>query len=86
MTEETVGRTRPGAMAFVMLTVGLSWSIWIATWFATGRPATTTASAGMIAAVYAGSFAPGIAAAFLFVQGGDKTSRWNAGGLLSVAA
>ena len=67
MTEETVGRTRPGAMAFVMLTVGLSWSIWIATWFATGRPATTTASAGMIAAVYAGSFAPGIAAAFLSV-------------------
>ena len=29
MTEETVGRTRPGAMAFVMLTVALSWSIWI---------------------------------------------------------
>ena len=67
MTEETVGRTRPGAMAFVMLTVGLSWSIWIATWVATGRPATTTASAGMIAAVYAGSLAPGFAAAFLSV-------------------
>jgi len=31
----------------------------------TGRPATTTASAGMVVPVYAGSFAPGIAAAIL---------------------
>lgn len=67
MTEETVGRMRPGAMAFVMLTVALSWSIWIVTWFATDRPATLTASAEMTVAVYAGSFAPGIAAAFLSV-------------------
>lgn len=65
MAENTAGRTRPGAIAFVLLTVALSWSIWIVTWLATGRPATTTASAGMIGAVYAGSFAPGIAAAIL---------------------
>ena len=65
MADKIAGRVRPGAMAFVLLTVALSWSIWIVTWFATGRPATTTASAGMIAAVYAGSFAPGIAAAIL---------------------
>lgn len=65
MADKTAGRVRPGAMAFVLLTVALSWSIWIVTWFATGRPATTIASAGMVAAVYAGSFAPGVAAAIL---------------------
>ena len=65
MAELTAGRTRPGAMAFVLLTVALSWSIWITTWLVTGRPATTTASAGMIGAVYAGSFVPGVAGAVL---------------------
>ena len=65
MADMTAGRARPGAMAFVLLTVALSWSIWIATWLATGRPSTTTASAGMVAAVYAGSFGPGVAAALL---------------------
>ena len=65
MADLTANRTRPGAMAFVLLTVALSWSIWITAWLATGRPATTTASAEMIGAVYAGSFAPGIAAAIL---------------------
>ena len=65
MADKTARRVRPGAMAFVLLTVALGWSIWIVTWFATGRPATTTASAGMVAAVYAGSFAPGVAAAIL---------------------
>lgn len=65
MADLIAGRVRPGAMAFVLLTVALSWSIWIVTWFAMGRPATTTASAGMVAAVYAGSFAPGVAAAIL---------------------
>lgn len=65
MADKGAGRLRPGAMAFVVLTVALSWSIWIVTWFATGRPATTTASASMVAAVYAGSFGPGVAAAIL---------------------
>jgi len=42
MVDLTAGRARPGAMAFVLLTVALSWSIWIVAWFVTGRPATTT--------------------------------------------
>ena len=65
MTDSMAGRMRPGAMLFVLLTVALSWPIWILTWLATGRPATTTASTEMVAAVYVGSFAPGIAAAIL---------------------
>lgn len=65
MDDLTAGGVHPGAMAFVLLTVALSWTIWIVAWLATGRPATTTASAWMIAAVYAGSFAPGVAAATL---------------------
>ena len=69
MADNLVARARPHAVTFVLLTFALSWSIWIATWFATGRPATTTASAGMVAAVYAGSFGPGIAAAILSALG-----------------
>lgn len=65
MADLTAGRVRPGAIAFVLLTVALSWTVWIAAWLVTGRPATTTTSAGMIAAVYAGSFAPSVAAAIL---------------------
>lgn len=65
MTDKTAGRARPGAIAFVLLTVTLSWSIWIVTWFATGRPDTTTASAAMVTAIYAGSFGPSLAAAIL---------------------
>ena len=65
MADLIAGRARPGAMAFVLLTLALSWSIWIVAWLVTGRPATTTASTGMVGAVYAGSFAPGIAAALL---------------------
>lgn len=65
MADLPAGRARPGAMTFVLLTVASSWTIWIAAWLATGRPATTTASAGMVAAIYAGSFAPGVAAAIV---------------------
>lgn len=65
MADLTAGRARPGAIAFVLLTVALSWPVWISAWLVTGRPATTTASSGMIAVIYAGSFAPGIAAAIL---------------------
>ena len=61
----TAGRARPGAVEFVLLTMALSWSIWITAWLATGRPTATTTSAGMVIAIYAGSFAPGIAAAIL---------------------
>lgn len=65
MTLRSHGSARTGATTFVLLTVALSWSIWIATWLAAGRPASSTGSAPMIAAVYAGSFAPGVVAAIL---------------------
>jgi membrane protease YdiL (CAAX protease family) len=85
MAEETAGRPRPGAMAFVLLTVAWSWSIWIATWWATGHPSTMKASPAMIAAVYAGSFGPGIAAAILSARAGTLKDwargfvRWRCG-------
>jgi uncharacterized protein len=65
MTEESTGSAQAGAEAFVLLTVALSWTIWTVTWFATGRPTALSASPGMVASLYAGSFAPGIAAAVL---------------------
>ncbi len=65
MADKTAGRMRPGAMAFVLLTVALSWSIWIGTWLATGRPNTFHGPGAMMAAIYAGSFGPGVAAAIL---------------------
>ncbi|MDJ0276065.1 CPBP family intramembrane metalloprotease [Sphingomonas sp. 2R-10] len=65
MAEKTAGRVRPGAMAFVLLTVALSWSIWIATWLATGQPTEFHGQGAMTAAIYAGSFGPGVAAAIL---------------------
>ena len=65
MADKMAGRARPGAVAFVLLTVALSWSIWIMTWFATGHPETIRTSVGMVVAVYAGSFVPGVVAAIL---------------------
>lgn len=65
MTDKTAGCVRPGAMAFVLLTVSLSWPIWIAAWLATGRPTTFHGPGAMMAAIYAGSFGPGVAAAIL---------------------
>ena len=65
MIKQTSDRMRPGPIAFVLLTVSFSWSIWIVTWFATGRPTTASASSAMVLGIYAGSFAPGIAAALL---------------------
>lgn len=65
MADKTAGRTRPGAMAFVLLTVTLSWSIWIGTWLVTGRPGTFHGPGAMMAAIHAGSFGPGVAAAIL---------------------
>lgn len=70
------GRDQPGPTAFVLLTVALSWPVWIATWLASGRPATTTASAAMVAAVYAGSFAPGVAAALLSASRPGSFGPW----------
>ena len=64
-------------MAFVLLTASSSWPIWIVMWFAMGRPATSTASVGMVAADYAGSFAPGVAAAILSAM--SQSDRWKRG-------
>ena len=64
---------------FVLLTLCLSWPIWIGGWLIFGRPATIGAP-GMIVAVYAGSFAPGLAAALLSArQGREAFRRWAAG-------
>lgn len=65
MADKTADRTRPGKMAFVLLTVALNWSIWIATWLAAGRPNTLHGPGAMMVAIYAGSFGPGMAAAIL---------------------
>ncbi len=68
---EGADRRRPsGAAAYVLLTVALSWPVWIMTWLAVGRPSTLTTSNAMIAGVYAGSFAPGAAAAILLRMAG----------------
>ena len=75
MTDRSAGRTRPGATTFVLLTAALSWPIWIAAWVATGRPAAMAGSSGMVAAVYAGSFAPGVAAALLSAASRPSTFR-----------
>lgn len=65
MNDAIAGPKQPGAMVFVLLTVSISWSIWIAAWLATGRPATLDGPVAMMAAIYAGSFGPGVAAAIL---------------------
>jgi membrane protease YdiL (CAAX protease family) len=65
-------RALPGPLAFIALSFALSWSIWIATWLLTGRPASTGASPGMMVAIYAGSFVPGVAAAILYGFSGRK--------------
>lgn len=75
MSEDKPCRPLPSAMPFVILTIALSWSIWIVAWFVTGRPATTTTSGGMVLAVYAGSFAPGIAAAVLSAMSGSASLK-----------
>lgn len=65
MNDEIAAPKRPGAMVFVLLTVSISWSIWIAAWLATGRPTTLDGPVAMMVAIYAGSFGPGVAAAIL---------------------
>lgn len=58
-------------LTFVTLTYGVSWSIWAGGWLLTGRPATFN-DARMVAAVYAGSFAPGIIAGLLAAREGRQ--------------
>jgi membrane protease YdiL (CAAX protease family) len=67
----------PGALSFIVLTVALSWPLWIITWLLAGRPATISASTPMLVAVYAGSFGPGAAAAILYaITGRDALMAW----------
>lgn len=64
---------------FVALTVALSWPLWIGAWLLTGRPSTLTTPA-MLVAVYAGSFAPGVAAAILSARSGRQVLKaWASG-------
>jgi membrane protease YdiL (CAAX protease family) len=72
MHTKAVPRALPGPLAFIALTFALSWSIWIATWLLTGRPASIGTSSGMMIAIYAGSFAPGVTAAILYGLSGRK--------------
>ncbi|TPG38326.1 CPBP family intramembrane metalloprotease [Sphingomonas koreensis] len=68
---------RAGLAAFVLLTFGLSWSIWIGTWLCAGQPGTTNASVAMMVAIYAGSFVPGISAAIVSaIEGRASLATW----------
>ena len=61
---------------FVLLTVALSWAIWIGVWLLAGRPHTLGAP-GMVPAIYAGSFAPSLAALVLSaMRGRDALRAW----------
>ena len=55
---------------FVMLTYLFSWSVWIASWFATGKPDATATSSSMMVAIFVGSFGPGWAAIMLTARHG----------------
>ena len=61
-------------LAFIFLTYALSWSIWAGGWLLAGRPE-AFGDARMMAAVYAGSFAPGIVAGLLSALEGRQTFR-----------
>ena len=64
---------------FVLLPVARSWPVWICGWLLAGRPHALGAP-GMVPAIYAGSFAPGLAAAILSaVRGRDALLAWARG-------
>lgn len=66
-------------LRFVLLTVALSWPVWIIGWLLAGRPHALSAP-GMVPAIYAGSFAPGLAAAILSaLHGRDALLAWAGG-------
>ena len=61
---------------FVLLTVALSWSVWVGGWLLAGRPHALGAP-GMVPAIYAGSFAPSLAALVLSaMRGRDALRAW----------
>jgi uncharacterized protein len=70
--EATSPRSFP--WSFILLTYGLSWTIWIAGWLAAGKPDDLLASSGMMAAAYLGSFGPGLAALVLTARSGGRTA------------
>lgn len=58
----------------MLLTYALSWSIWVAGWLAAGKPLETGASGTMMAAIFLGSFAPGLVAAALLARSGGANT------------
>lgn len=62
---------------FVGLNCAISLTVWIAGWFALGKPDQITEGAAVFAVILAGSFGPGIAAAILTLRGGrDEFLAW----------
>ena len=59
---------------FVVLTYALSWSIWIAGWLLAGKPMETGTSGTMMAAIFIGSFAPGLVAVILVARSGGPNA------------
>ena len=75
---QTEHAARSFPWTFVVLTYGLSWSIWVAGWLLSGKPIESGASGTMMAAIFLGSFAPGMVAAMLLAQSGgaSKVKAW----------
>lgn len=67
-------RSLSDPIAFVLLTFGVSWSMWIGAWLLSGRP-TSINNTAMVAAIFAGSFAPGLVAAILSAREGPETFK-----------
>lgn len=66
-------------LAYILLTFASSWSIWVGGWLLAGRPEAID-DPHMVIAIYAGSFAPGIAAGLLSPREGRQTFRtWLSG-------
>jgi membrane protease YdiL (CAAX protease family) len=70
MPEVETDRPASFPWAFVGLTYAISWTIWIAGWFALGKPGRLTEGGAIFAVILAGSFGPGLAAAILTLRGG----------------
>lgn len=67
---------RSAILAYIVFTYGLSWSIWLGGWFLAGQP-DEIGHPRMMAAVYVGSFAPGVVAGFLFgLEGRGMFRTW----------
>lgn len=63
--------------AFVGLTFAISWTVWIAGWFALGKPGQLAQGAAIFAVIVVGSSGPGLAAAILTLRGGrDEFLAW----------